>query len=143
MAQAEMDNTLFNTLLSELNDEQSSPKRLKTGEENVPNGLLNASMLLTTSGSVPITFDMANLQYLFTHTSVPNILKSTTDSADNSSNTNNTNVQLVEATNTLNNNNANDNGSSENDHLLNTSAEQLNDVNLPNVDGSIDEQSPM
>lgn len=139
MTQVDIDNTLLNTLLNELNDGQSSPKRLKTGEE--PNGLLNTSMLLTTSSSMPITFDMANLQYLFTHTSVPNILKGSTDT-DNSNNANNTNVQLVESTNTLNNN-TNDNVSSENEHLLNTSAEQLNDVNLPNVDGSVDEQSTM
>lgn len=141
MAQAEIENTLFNTLLSELNEGQSSPKRLKTGEENVPNGLLNTSMLLTTPGSIPIQFDMANLQYLFTHSSVPNILKGSADNAgDSSNNTNNTNVQLVEST---NNNNTNDNVSSENDHLLTTSAEQLNDVNLPNVDSSVDEQSTM
>eukprot|EP00029_Vermamoeba_vermiformis_P010154 TRINITY_DN5283_c0_g1_i1.p1 TRINITY_DN5283_c0_g1~~TRINITY_DN5283_c0_g1_i1.p1 ORF type:complete len:423 (-),score=110.16 TRINITY_DN5283_c0_g1_i1:48-1316(-) len=141
MAQAEIENTLFNTLLSELNDGQSSPKRLKTGDESVPNGLLNTSMLLTTPGSVPIHFDMANLQYLFTHSSVPNILKGSTDnSADNPNNTNDTNVQLIDST---NNNNTNDNVSSENDHLLTTSAEQLNDVNLPNVDGSVDEQQTM
>ena len=145
MAQAEIDNVLFNTLLSELNDGQSSPKRLKTGEENVPNGLLNTNMLLSTSGSVPITFDISNLQYLFApHASVPNILKGSTDNtAESLNNTNNSNVQLIESANPNSNNN-NNNVSSENDNLLNTSTEPLNDVNnLPNVDGSGDEQATM